>query len=200
MKGAYANNNAGETPFPHVLKGVDAAVRESLKALCVDVQVSPIVAMDDEVRESLNEYCADEDELPEWIIGKRFGVKVGHYGEIDGASEMGELYNRWGSYSDLPIVWLTPKHKELQIVYTAVSFVNAVHIAPALTLRASMATKPLRTPYTHAALSWQLCRQRMGVRRLNEEVPGRHWGGVLSIILPCLFQLEREKNSMCVWR
>lgn len=126
---AYAYNDEHETPFPHVLKGVDAAVWESLKALCVDVQVSPIVTMDEEVRESLNEYREDEEELSEWVIGKKFGVKVDRRGEIECTSELEELYNSWGTCSNLPIIWLTtPKHKELQIVYTAVSFVGVVRV------------------------------------------------------------------------
>ncbi|KAJ3499465.1 hypothetical protein NLG97_g304 [Lecanicillium saksenae] len=117
---AYAYNDEHETPFPHVLKGVDAAVWESLKALCVDVQVAPIVTMDDERLEELNEFQAEEDKLPAWIIGKKFGLEVDGYGEIESSSDMEALYNRWGSFSDSPIVWLTtPKHEELQIIYTA---------------------------------------------------------------------------------
>lgn len=61
--------------------------------------------------------------VPWYIIGKQFGVKQDRSLQVDTAEEYNELFTEWGAYDDGRICWLTePKHSELQIIYTAVSF------------------------------------------------------------------------------
>ncbi|OAR00047.1 hypothetical protein LLEC1_05211 [Akanthomyces lecanii] len=93
---AYAYNHEKETPLPETLKGVDAAVWESFKALGIDVKIAPMVKLDD-----------DEMLLaaPEYVVGKKFGVMVDRFLRV----------NRFEGYNDC----LQNGHSELQIVYTA---------------------------------------------------------------------------------
>ena len=125
---AYAYNHEKEAPLPETLKGIDAAVWESFKALGIDVRIAPVVKMDADVR---GQYEDDSDDgkgpgngpPSEYIIGDKFGVKLDRRLEVESAEEYDELFTEWGSYSDDPIHWLTkPKHSEMQIIYTAASF------------------------------------------------------------------------------
>ncbi|ATY59385.1 2OG-Fe(II) oxygenase family [Cordyceps militaris] len=138
---AYAYNNQQENPLPETLKGVDAAVWESLKALGISVETAPIVEMDGEARESYCDYYeeSDQDEgsdyhevstqskgrmpphMPsKWIIGKKFGVAIDRGYQVEDAQDYHRIFTRWGgTYANGPIHWLTkPTQTELQIVYT----------------------------------------------------------------------------------
>lgn len=119
---AYAYNNKLESPFPEVLKGVDAAIWESFKALGVDVQVSPIVQMDEDVHRSYHRVREDRLKPSKWVVGKKLGLHVNRGCETDSDAAFRRLYENWGSSRD--IVWVSKPKKadDVQIVYTAVSF------------------------------------------------------------------------------
>lgn len=118
---AYAYNHEKETPLPETLKGVDAAVWESFKALGIDVEIAPIVRVDRDVRRLF-----PEPHRYKYVVGHKFGVKKDGQLEVDEGRQYNALFEGWGAYDDGPIYWLTkPKHSELQIIYTAASFVSA---------------------------------------------------------------------------
>ncbi|KAM3551049.1 hypothetical protein MY1884_002113 [Beauveria asiatica] len=118
---AYAYNNAAEVPLPETLKGVDAALWETFKALGIDVKIAPVVQIDDSVQEELEDYEGRLEEIPsEWIVGKKFGLKL-HSWQVDSFEDYNDLCTSWGSYlNKMPTYWLTePVQREPQIFYTA---------------------------------------------------------------------------------
>ncbi|KAM0738037.1 hypothetical protein ACQRIT_007513 [Beauveria bassiana] len=117
----YAYNNATEVPLPETLKGVDAALWETFKALGIDVKIAPVIQDDDMVGEEFEKYKGRVKEIPsEWIVGKQFGLEL-HSWEVHSFEEHNELYTSWGSYlNKMPTYWLTkPVQREPQIYYTA---------------------------------------------------------------------------------
>ncbi|KAM3459846.1 hypothetical protein NHJ6243_006478 [Beauveria neobassiana] len=117
----YAYNNATEVPLPETLKGVDAALWETFKALGIDVKIAPVIQDDDMVGEAFEHYKGRVKEIPsEWIVGKKFGLEL-HSWEVHSFEEYNELYTSWGSYlNKMPTYWLTePVQREPQIYYTA---------------------------------------------------------------------------------
>ncbi|KAM3512043.1 hypothetical protein MY11210_004303 [Beauveria gryllotalpidicola] len=116
----YAYNNATEVPLPETLKGVDAALWETFKALGIDVKIAPVVQIPD-IEEEFGYYEEPVKKIPsEWLVGKKFGLKMHDY-QLEDFEEYNEMYTSWGSYlNKMPTYWLTePVQREPQIFYTA---------------------------------------------------------------------------------
>ncbi|EJP63178.1 oxidoreductase, 2OG-Fe(II) oxygenase family protein [Beauveria bassiana ARSEF 2860] len=104
---AYAYNDTREAPLPETLKGIDASVWESFRALGIEVKIAPIIRMEDDVRNSIAYFHEWEKarerkreprkrcRLPsKFIVGNKFG-----YGNEGSA---GAMYSHCAILASLP--------------------------------------------------------------------------------------------------
>lgn len=115
---------------------------ESFRTLDLHPKIAPVIEMDRDIRGDFLEWYNNQDppksswvlrrrakmpsEMPsEWIIGRKFGVRVDGDYPAETLDDYDDIYRRWGAYSHEPIHWLTkPVEPELQLVYTAVSSIS----------------------------------------------------------------------------